>query len=296
MADERLRELERTRNDSPAAEARYLAAAARYGQIPVERLELAAFLGDEPAMLALDGWGPALPRDHPSLRHVLALLPRNASGRMLVAAALAFPDGDPHDLIFAARHRFVAALAEWCDSNDRSDLREAMLASLAAFEAANRWREETHDFQPGNEEAVFLTNATLLALVAGRTLRAWLTAPVPEPDDEHSWTVRRAFEAAELLLYERLRGDPKREERLSLLDMDRFLLERTREWILSAYVPYVRVPGLHRRAYERAHTYAAEERLVHPTHGLGRVKKAGARSIVVRFADGVERTLVHTSR
>jgi len=71
VSDTRIRQLERQRDGTPEAEAAYLRARIRCGSLTRERLELAAYCGDEGARLALACEDPHpcdVPRHHPPSR------------------------------------------------------------------------------------------------------------------------------------------------------------------------------------------------------------------------------------
>ncbi|MGE0708671.1 MAG: hypothetical protein AB7N76_12365 [Planctomycetota bacterium] len=99
MTDASLRELERRwiEGGDPEAEARYLSAALRAGEQERPRLELASYLGHEPATLALGGGAPRVPED--PIDWALGIQQRGgieALRRLALAAAwLSLPESGP---------------------------------------------------------------------------------------------------------------------------------------------------------------------------------------------------------
>lgn len=89
MSDRRLRELERQvrRGASPEEEARWLLERARTGELPGERLALAAWLGHAPARLALGGHAPHAPQELESWVRGLGRWGPEALARAALAAA-----------------------------------------------------------------------------------------------------------------------------------------------------------------------------------------------------------------
>lgn len=308
MSDARLATLSRVRATTPVAEAEYLATALRHGLVTTERLELAAALGDGPSRAVLGEHAPPLLETLCDLVELVEGLPREAGGRVLVALALRFEQADTEDLIVEPRRAFMAALRAWHDEGRSPRRRRALEAAFAELEAANAWRERTYDFQPRYGKATFLTCATKLALVAGRTLSEELNGRT-SPDGEHGWRVRSTlFAARDLMAAERLTGVVLCELRTSEQRRRREeaeaeaegavraeVLAALRAWVLETYSPRAldHDGRVHRVAYRPDRTFSAGQRLVHPTFGAGLVLSASARTMRVRFAGGSERSLAH---
>jgi hypothetical protein len=129
VSDQRLRQLQRrwAETGDPADAARFLLERVRTGELSLERLRLAAYLGDPPAVAALEGEAPRSPGDLESFVRNLAGWDQAALVRAAIAAArLVLPGWD----------------ATWADERP-----------LQAVRAAERWVEEPSQANTDRAEA-----------------------------------------------------------------------------------------------------------------------------------------------
>ncbi|HZU99422.1 MAG TPA: hypothetical protein VFF73_22125 [Planctomycetota bacterium] len=191
MTDDRLREAERVYQEtgSPRDEARLLTERLRAGVLPEVRLELAATLGHEAALLALAR--PRTPRTHSLPRVLLALerFGREVVARAALAAARRTAANSGADREGAAClaaveewlacpcERHLALVAPWLESN--VDPAEYLAAAVAAG------RETLAELCQGLEQGRYATEPhSVLVAAVRRALVPWAlghTTPMRDP-------------------------------------------------------------------------------------------------------------------
>lgn len=170
MNDRRSRELERDLSDDPLAEAELLARGLRSGELDPELLELAAYLGHDPARAALGERAPRSPRDLESFARGLQAWGPPAWTRAAVGAAetaLAFWEERHTD---PTPRQALEASAAWIASPDDDLAERALALGQACYELLEAGRGQPapkgRARSPSEESALAFRETRACALAA----------------------------------------------------------------------------------------------------------------------------------